>query len=187
MNILIVDNGTSHLPHLLHAIKGNNSRVVSFSSVTDSDEANTDVIILSGGHGLPVLGNDKLYRPEIRLIRTSKKPMIGIGLGAELIAHAYGSILVPLPKSEGKLRQVAVVSSDPVFAGKREFKIPESKRWAIIRSGKKIDTLAVSLTGIEVFRHRTKPIWGFLFHPDQPRSADSLAIFQRALNSSASI
>jgi putative intracellular protease/amidase len=52
-----------------------------------------DLIILSGGTNMTLLKNLPKLRKEITMIKRTSKPIIGICLGFQLIAFAFGSKL----------------------------------------------------------------------------------------------
>lgn len=176
----MVDNGTSFLGQLTSlSEKFGDVETCPFGEVQPTAEA--DMLILSGGHSLPILGYASEFQSELELIETFKGPIIGVCLGHELLAHWDGARLERLPFKEKGVRDIEIVEHDPVFGGQETFQVYESHRWAV-KSTNDLAPLAESKTGIEIARHNTKPIYSFQFHPEQLAGGlDGKAIFERAV------
>lgn len=180
MNIQIIDNGTSFLDQLV-SLSGEfgNVDVVNFGEV--DQHTNADMLILSGGHSLPVLGHEAEFANELGLIDVFSGPIIGICLGHELIVHWDGGELQKASAREHGMREINVIHEDPVFAGEQRFNVYESHRWSV-KSTQNLTPLAESDTGIEVVRHPDRLIYGFQFHPEQiGGAADGSQLFKRAI------
>lgn len=168
--MLIIDNGSRHIRALTTLLQAYDPVVVSYGDLESASIAKDEVIILSGGHKVPiVLWHDRWYRRELDIIARHPGLIIGICLGAELIAHHYGSSLRRLP---GLLRgntQLTPTRHDThgFFAGHQY--MYESHRWAITSVKPPLVALATSRTGVEAFCHTTKPRYGLQFHPEVHR------------------
>lgn len=180
MKILLVDNGTRFLGRLTSLSEKFGDVVIrSFGEVRPTIKA--DMLILSGGHALPVRGHTAEFKNELELISTFTGPIIGVCLGHEILAHWDNSQLERLPFKERGIRDIEIVEHDPVFGSQGTLQVYESHRWAV-KSTNNFMPLAKSETGIEVIRHNTKPIYGFQFHPEQLIGGiDGKAIFERAV------
>jgi GMP synthase-like glutamine amidotransferase len=85
MNILLFDNGSKYLPRLKKLLNSfGKLQVINESEQLNS--ADTDFTVLSGGHKFSVLSHPDYYQNEIDFIKNTNKPVLGICLGAELIA-----------------------------------------------------------------------------------------------------
>jgi GMP synthase-like glutamine amidotransferase len=162
MNILLVDNGSKHLDELVTALLPHITTTASYSDLAHEDTEHVDCIILTGGKK-SVLGHSWLYRKEIKLIKNSNKPVIGICLGFELIALAYGSRLHRRHKKVHGLRGITLRSD---LFGKSEAKVYEAHRWYVKHVPNELEVLATSSKGVEIIRHKMKPIYGLQFHPE---------------------
>src|SRR3989338_1927139 len=169
MDILIIDNGTHHLVKI--------KELLSESAITNrpyfSDKIESlpffDLFILTGGSAHPVVGNEKLFSNELRLIKTINKPIIGICLGFELIAKAFGAKLQKLVMKERGIITIDWLDHrSNIFKDSfdRPIKVYESHKWIIQTLSKSLIGLAKSKDGYEVIKHKTKPIYGFQFHPE---------------------
>lgn len=166
MKLLIVDNGTSYLQALIKLLDQHETKVVSWNVFSETDTMSIDAIILSGGHSLPVIDHDKEFKNELELIRQTELPIIGICLGFELIAHAYGATLRCLGTKEKGLVQLKVIQPHQILLGIAEANVYESHRWIVERVPKPLVGLVASKNGYEIIAHESKPIFGFQFHPE---------------------
>ena len=90
MKTLIINNHTKHIDELRNLFIG--ADIIDKIDLVNhgtSDFENYDLIVLSGGSGnIPsVFHNPEEYQFEIDLVKYSSVPIVGICLGAEIIAH----------------------------------------------------------------------------------------------------
>ncbi len=166
MKILLVNNGTSYLAGLKDLLLGLPFLTVNYGQLGAIDARDFDAIILSGGHDLPVRGSEKFFEKEMQLIRESQKPLLGICLGFELIASAFGLELELMDTKENGIINIKTSKYDPIFSGIESFKVFESHRWVVKETNEDLIALAYSKDGIEVIKHKTLPIYGVQFHPE---------------------
>ncbi len=164
MRLLLIDNGTSFLDLIRQRVADHEVCVRPRGHLQDLPTC--DAIILSGGHQTPIMGHDDLYAPEIELVRTTERPLFGICLGFELIAHALGATIERLPTKEYGDVTIEAVAHEPLFrdVGNCVF---ESHRWAVRALPPTLLPLAHSTDGIEAFRHSSRPIYAVQFHPEK--------------------
>ena len=155
MKTLIIDNGSSYINKLKRLLQ---AKVVKWNQLYKVNFNGYGLIVLSGGHKLPVMWHGPEFANEIRIIKKIRKPIIGICLGSELIAHAYGAKLFKLNRREH--RTIKIIQNKQIF------RVFESHRWAIKQLPKNFIALARSKDGIEIFRHKSRPIFGIQFHPE---------------------
>jgi para-aminobenzoate synthetase len=161
MKILLINNGTTYLKELEKWI-GSEYDLVDFDQKPDL--TGYDLVVLSGGHTYPVMNHDKEFGTEIELIKSSNKPIIGICLGFELIAHVFGCKLVHLGDSQHGSKIIEKTFDHDLFPEK--FEAYESHQWAVRDLSGELKELARSEFGVEAFKHKNLPIIGFQFHPE---------------------
>lgn len=181
MRVLLIDNETRLLDELMTLIPGNET--VRRWDESYDDHREFDVIVLSGGSSFSLESNVDGLAREIALVKETTKPVIGVCLGAEIIAYAFGGTLKQMKKEDHGPRRVSVLSPHPVFRGLKEFSVNESHRFAVDVLPETFELLASSSCGPEMFRHRSFPIFGMQFHPESVKYAsDGRDIFLALLN-----
>jgi GMP synthase-like glutamine amidotransferase len=166
--VLIVNNGSRYTEKIVEICQRHNFCVDEID--WESFRAHTiphDILILSGGHQIPVQNHETEFTYELDFIRNSEKPIIGICLGFELIAKAFGSNLACMPKNEKNELSVSIVADDPIFEGIDKLVVYENHQWKVDVVSNVLLPLATSTDGIEIIRHKTKPQYGFQFHPEE--------------------
>lgn len=179
MKILLVDNGSKLIRELAAALPGE-LVTVPWSGVGSTDTTDFDLIVLSGGSGFSVSGNEEKLKDEIRLIRDDRKPLIGVCFGCELIADAFGGVLERMPADhQGEVR-ITVEPTHREFFGFDEFTSYEHHIWRIKQVPPEFIVMASSEHGPELIRHRKLPIFGLQFHPEKViDGATGMNILQR--------
>ncbi len=170
MRVLVIDHRDSftfNLVAYLEEILGHRPEVRSFDSgITPSDTAHFDAIVLSPGPGR--VDNPTDIGATLDIIRTSKVPMLGVCLGHQAMAYAWGGgttlaekpvhgettlithdgtkLFTDLPSPLEVVRYHSLIA-DPIPA---DLKVTAR-------------TAAGTVMAIE---HRNKPQWGVQFHPE---------------------
>lgn len=162
---LIIDNGTSYLENLQKLLSAFSVRTTSYSQIHDVGEY--ELIILSGGHSYSVLNHESVYKQELDIIRSARKPIIGICLGFELIAHAFGASLKRMEKKENGIISLQPLQKDDIFKDLPNFEVYENHRWVVENLGYDLVGLAKSQDGYEVIKHKDRPLYGLQFHPEK--------------------
>lgn len=172
--ILVVNNKTALLPEIKNWLK-DAPYVIKDREDDWGPIGSYSHIILSGGHGHSVTGHADFYRKELDLISHFKEgstTLIGICLGFELIAYAFGSTLELLPQKDAGEVDIEATGDDPMFRGVQKMRVFESHRWTIKKLGDELEVLAKSKDGIEAIRHTVLPIYGFQFHPEASKDLE---------------
>jgi GMP synthase-like glutamine amidotransferase len=165
MKILVIDNGTIRLNQLKKLVDSHEVTVIGLGEIDLTDSAYFDLIILSGSSLYPIIGSIDLFKSELELIKKTKTPIIGICFGFELIAYAYGASLIKLDHKLQDIIEITTLNNE-IFKGLPNLKVYEAHRWIIKTLPPALIKLAISKNGIEAFKHKTKQIYGFQFHPE---------------------
>lgn len=183
MKILIIDNGSSYINSLARLVSPHNVTIKSYDQISTADTTTNDLVILSGGHKFSVIGHEQIFSKEIEIIQNSAVPILGICLGFELIAHAYGAQMAKLMAKEKNIVELNKLIGDPIFSNLDSIKVFESHRWVVTDSGDNLIALAESKDGVEIVKHKHKLIYGFQFHPEMfGNSTEGNEIFANFIN-----
>lgn len=179
MNIVIIDNESKHTRSILKLLKPNDALVINYKELDNVIIPKDNIVILSGGHSVPILWHQEQYKQEIDLIKNHDGPIIGICLGFEILAHYYGSHLHILDnKRNGEISLSS--TGNHSFDIPKSVKVYESHNWSVLKLKKPLIPLAYSDDGIEIFRHENQPIYGMQFHPEES-SYEAQEIFNQIL------
>jgi len=166
MAIVLVDNGSKYTSALLKILHHDKPTVISYEDLDYRNFSKGDIVILTGGHGSPILWHKKQYAKETELVRRHKGPVIGICLGFELIAHIYGSHLHLLnDRRRGEVMLTA--NSRASFKVPASVRVYENHNWSVPTVRWPLVSIARSEDGVEVLKHSRKPIYGLQFHPEE--------------------
>lgn len=168
MKILVVDNHTLRLTEL-HQMLYKYCQNIDTISVTDLDRqyANDyDLVVLTGATGFAVTTNMDGYKEEFMLVRERTKPMLGICAGFEVIAVSYGADLQYRKDRVEGIIETRVVDPDVIFEPNKVYRVHEYHKYYINEVPPEFKVLSKSEFNIEAIKHKTKPIYGFQFHPE---------------------
>ncbi|MGQ9846113.1 MAG: anthranilate synthase component II [Bacteroidales bacterium] len=115
LDVLIIDNFDSFTFNLVHYIEPmvKSIKVLRINVLQTHDIHKTDAFIISPGPGVP---SDYPKLKELILQFSSTKPILGICLGQQAIAEAWGGSLINLPEVwHGIARETIVVADDILF------------------------------------------------------------------------
>jgi GMP synthase (glutamine-hydrolysing) len=125
---------------------------------------------------------DKEYQ---KVVKESDVAQIGFCGGHQILAVFFGGKLGPMRRlragepdlssyrpgyfKEWGVYPVRIVKSDPLFRGfGKVIQVQEYHYWEVKRLGAQLVLLASSPTcRVQAYRHRTRPIYGTQFHPEQ--------------------
>lgn len=162
-SILIINNYSKHIHELEHLIIEHwyNIQTITLGQLASTDTSGFDAVILSGwSHLRPVAFHPEDYVALSHFIINYNKPIIWICLGAQIIAHAYGSTLSELDE---KIDWIQTITMSGV---NKKIQTIEHHRFAIEKLWWELESIAHSDYGIEIFKHRHKDIYGFQYHPE---------------------
>lgn len=173
MKVLLIDNGTLYKKKVQLLLEELEVVRVSHEDINlDLVNQDFDLIVLTGAYNSNSVKyyGDKIWAKEQQLIRKSKVPVIGICLGAQLIAHSYGATLsfVPGGKRLKGLKRIWNVTQTPFnFFRYYGGEVWSSQKWRITHLPKVLECWCASNEGVEVFKHAKRPIYGLQFHPER--------------------
>jgi GMP synthase-like glutamine amidotransferase len=177
MRILLINNNTVHLKSLLSGLNGHQFEIQKYRPGLDFHDAGKDLVVLSGGGGEGLEIHDEhrpgelWYESEMSFIRQTDKPIIGICMGFEVIARAYGA---PVTDDRGLVlgREQVQVSRQAKRLWGSTLSQHEAHSWRVQDVPSDFEVLATSKTGIEIFRYddpekADKTILATQFHPEK--------------------
>ncbi len=173
MKILVLDNYDSFTYNLVHLIRelgyGDQMEVVRNDALGIEEVDAYDKILLSPGPGVP---KDAGIMPELLQRYASQKHILGVCLGHQAIAEAFGAQLYNLSVVlHGVSTQVNVLKTqDPFFNGIPEaFQIGRYHSWAVKPASlnQDLELLAIDDQGeVMAMKHREYNVYGVQFHPE---------------------
>ena len=170
MKLLIIDNYDSFTFNLKHMCEPyvSSVHVIRNDQLNVNDVIHFDKIIISPGPGLPL---DAGISVDIVQRYYTKKPILGICLGAQAIALALGCKLFNLTKvMHGKKTKINILDlEDKVYENLPEnIFVGRYHSWAIDLSlNNDLITTAIDENHtVMSFRHLNHPIYGIQYHPE---------------------
>ena len=174
MKILLIDNNTVHKTALAHALAGHDVEVQKYEPGLDFHDRNKDIVILSGGGGEGQeiadvqLGNRLWYEDEMKFVLACQKPVVGICMGFEVIANAFGAKVAEMDTTYQGFKAINLHQSGSSLSANQLISQFNAHKWHVPEvSQKHFDVLAESETGIEIIKHKTRPIIATQFHPEK--------------------
>jgi GMP synthase-like glutamine amidotransferase len=189
MNILVVDHGTHYKKRLNDLLDGHRIAMIDHSELNENlDTGRYDFIVMSGAYGVKSVKESDRQRLEStrKFLNSVKIPVIGLCYSAQLIAYAYGARLSNVPGGE-RLKGIKLVwnvKKTPFdFFRYNGARVWASQRWRITELPDELECWCASAEGVEVFKHKKKPIYGLQFHPEHHTlEDDGRKIFERIID-----
>ena len=172
MKILLINNHTKHLNNLSASLAGHDVEIQVYQPGMEFRDQDKDLVILSGGGGegleiYDLVKRGKLwYEDEMKYVLNSSKPILGICMGFEVIASAFGQKINYTPAITQGFFEVRPTDRGKKRLSRNKLNQFESHYWHLHDAPKDFEVLAESNTGIEVIRHKSKPILATQFHPE---------------------
>lgn len=170
MKIIIIDNYDSFTYNLVHLVRslGVDVDVVRNDRFKIKDLTGYDRILLSPGPGIPSEAGLLL---DVIKTYADKKPLLGVCLGHQAIAEAFGGTLHNLQNVyHGVATPCRVVAEDMLFKGlPEEFEVGRYHSWVVDKNTLPscLEVTSESPDGeIMSLRHRELDVRGVQFHPE---------------------
>ncbi|MBI2285400.1 gamma-glutamyl-gamma-aminobutyrate hydrolase family protein [Candidatus Saccharibacteria bacterium] len=172
MRILLIDNHTEHKRSLHEALKGHKVEVQTYRPGLKFNTEGKDLVILSGGGGEGREIDDSIkaghlwYEDELSFVKSCDKPILGICMGFEVICRAYGSKVEEMSKEVRGPAHLKVTRNGRKLLDHKKIHQYEAHKWRVKKTPKGFKALAKSSTGVEIIKHKKKPILATQFHPE---------------------
>jgi anthranilate synthase component 2 len=191
MKVLIIDNFDSFVYNLAQyvgqlgaePIVRRNNQI----SLREAEELRPDQIILSPGPGRP--DDPKYFGICLDIIRklSPRVPTLGVCLGHQGIAYAFGGSIVPAKRlMHGKTSLIAHESEGLFKAVENPLRATRYHSLVCERDSlpECLEETATSIDDDEVmgFQHRKYPIYGVQFHPESILTSEGLKIIGNFLD-----
>ncbi|HDR88137.1 MAG TPA: aminodeoxychorismate/anthranilate synthase component II [Bacteroidetes bacterium] len=170
MNVLVIDNYDSfvyNLVHMMYEIGVTNITVRKNDEIIPREADRYDKILLSPGPGVPA-GAGRM--PEIISLHAPHKSILGVCLGHQAIAEAFGGRLVNMDNPlHGISSNLFVQKKDYLFERlPRTFRIGHYHSWVVSPAlPGSLECLAVDENNqVMALRHQTYDLRGLQFHPE---------------------
>ncbi|HKL09301.1 MAG TPA: aminodeoxychorismate/anthranilate synthase component II [Bacteroidales bacterium] len=170
MKILIVDNFDSFTFNLVHILEQFAAEVyVKRNNQIDMDELKEiDKIVFSPGPGLP---SDVKIMYQIINAYKEYKPILGVCLGHQAIAHFFGAQLLNMKEvSHGRQKATQIIKSDYIFKNiPAEFNSGRYHSWIVDKNDFPAELEVTSVdseNNIMSVKHKIYDIRSVQFHPE---------------------
>ncbi|MCR6590866.1 para-aminobenzoate synthase component II, glutamine amidotransferase [Campylobacter insulaenigrae] len=186
MKVLIIDNYDSFTYTIAFYLKELNIKYKiikndQFKHPKKLKKYNFTHLLISPGPNSPK--ESKLSLKTIKYFKKNKK-ILGICLGHQCIAYAFGGKISKLPNpTHGKIKTIEFIPN-PLFLNlNNNFKICLYHSLYVSYTGKKCKTLATDENGIIMaIKHKKYDIYGIQFHPEAILSQNGKEILKNFLS-----
>jgi anthranilate synthase/aminodeoxychorismate synthase-like glutamine amidotransferase len=169
--ILLIDNYDSftyNLVHLIEMLHGEKPLTLRVDDVNSEHISHSAAVVISPGPGLPT---EMGHLMELVQLAINTKPVLGVCLGHQAIAEAFGGKLKQLPQVyHGVARDAQIELSNPMYLNcPNTFDAGSYHSWTVSEvdfPNELIVTARDNQREILSFIHVSKPIWGLQYHPE---------------------
>lgn len=173
MKLLVIDNYDSFTYNLVHIVRelGYDPPVWRNDQFDIAEVAAFDKILLSPGPGVP---SEAGLMPEVIKRYASGKDILGVCLGHQAIAEAFGAEIYNLDSVLHGIADTCLLAKekDAIFEGlPPQFKVGRYHSWSVVPQSCN-DTTGLLITALDsrgevmAMRHRELKVRGVQFHPE---------------------
>ena len=175
------DSFTYNLVHILRQLPGVEIDVIRNDKISVEEVGRYDKIMLSPGPGIPVEAGIMM---DVIKTYAGKKPILGVCLGHQGIAEAFGCKLLNLSQvMHGVATHTKILKTDePLFRGVTSgFLSGRYHSWVVDTNGL-VDAIEVTATDdnghIMALRHKELNVRGVQFHPESVLTENGFQIIK---------
>jgi len=187
MKILIINLGSQYTHLIWRTLRDLGiEAVIQEPNLFLKDALFFDSIILSGG---PSSVNEMKKNTAIKILELEKdgkldKPILGICLGHQLIAHILGGQVRKAQNAEYGLIKIDIIKEHKIFEGlPKEIEVWASHQEEVFKPPADFEVLAKSQNCvIEALAHLKKPIIGLQFHPEVLHTKHGIEMLNNFVN-----
>lgn len=187
MKILVLDNYDSFTYNLVHILRELNMDMDIYRNdkISLDEVEKYDKILLSPGPGVPA---DAGIMPELLLRYGPTKSILGVCLGHQAIAEAFGSQIFNLPEVYHGIATKAIQTSksESLFEGLPEsFSVCRYHSWSVDPNTISDDLVVTAVDekdNVMAISHKTYNVKGVQFHPESILTEHGKEIIQNWIN-----
>lgn len=186
--VLILDNYDSFTYNLFHQVRelaGNEVTVCRNDEISLEEVEEFDFILLSPGPGLP---RDAGIMPDLIKKYASTKKILGVCLGHQAIAEAFGATLSNSDVFHGVSTSVYFENSEGLFTGmSNPFEAGRYHSWMVDRKDLPAELMVTAWDKNEhimAIAHRTFALKGVQFHPESIMTPEGKRILSNWIGNS---
>lgn len=175
--ILVINNHGQYnhrIHRTLHYLKIPSELVPNTTSLKEIEDKEPSGLILGGGPSVERAGNSLKY------VKKLDYPILGICLGHQIIAQAYGGEIGSAGSKSYAQIQINIQDENDIFRGLG----PNLDVWAshndeVSKLPPEFKILASSpICAIEAMKHHDKPLYGIQFHPEVYHTPKGPKVFE---------
>lgn len=188
MKLLVIDNYDSFTYNLVHIIRelgyGRNMSIYRNDKIALEKVGEYDKILLSPGPGIP---EEAGIMPEIIKVYGTDKSILGVCLGHQGIAEAFGGKIFNMPVVLHGVANKTIITNEqePIFKGlPKTFMACRYHSWSVVPESLNGDlqiTAVDEKDNVMALSHRKFDVKGVQFHPESILTEHGIAIVKNWL------
>lgn len=167
MRVAVVNNSGHELEEIQAMLADHSFRMFGFDEAGQIRDEDYDFVILSGGSLVPIVEDQERIASQLRLVRETTLPVLGICYGCQVLAVAFGGTLEDMGTKYMGAERISIAKPDVLFGELGSFDGFKAHRWRIGSLPDELEVLAHSAVSTEVIRHKDRPLYGYQFHPEK--------------------
>lgn len=180
--IALIDNYDSFTYNIVHYLQELEQEVEVFEAKNIGELSSFSHIIISPGAGKP---SEALESLEVIKTYAGVKPILGICLGHQCIAHCFGAKVqkgnIPI---HGKTSKLTFLSHFLFKGYKQDIEVMRYHSLCVSDLGEELRAIAWSEDGvIMALEHKTLPLYGVQYHPESILSTNGKILLYNFISS----